>query len=141
MKRPNEIMVAELENLRLASGGTLNPEDVVFAAAKKHNPLHPCFEWDEGVAAHQYRLEQARKLIRVCVTVLPQKPEQPIRVYVSLRDDRGTEGYRAIVDVLGDAELRDKLLTEAKAEMQRFQVKYGILSELAGVFEAMTAVA
>ena len=140
MRQPNNQVVAELEELLVEGGGALNPEAVVKRAKRVRSALHPYFEWDDGEAAHQFRLEQARKLLRVWVTILPQKPTTPVRVVVSLRDDRGTRGYRTLVDVMGDKALRAKLLVEAKGEMNRFRRKYCLLEELAGVFQAMDKV-
>lgn len=56
----------------LARRGRLTPEDVLAAARDKSSPLHDSFEWDDDAAAHAYRLDQARGLIRrvrVFVTV------------------------------------------------------------------------
>lgn len=44
--------------------GHLDPEVVVADAADAGSPLHGCFQWDDGVAAHAYRIDQARSLIR-----------------------------------------------------------------------------
>ena len=54
---------AELERIRKKEG-CLVPAVVVDAASKPRNPLHKEFEWDDGEAAIQYRLEQARKMLR-----------------------------------------------------------------------------
>lgn len=44
--------------------GLLRLEKVVEAAADEASPLHDQFEWNDGEAAHRYRLNQARTLIR-----------------------------------------------------------------------------
>lgn len=46
----------------------VTPSKLVEVASVKTNGLHPFFNWDNKKAAHQYRLHQARNLIRV-VTV------------------------------------------------------------------------
>lgn len=43
----------------------LTPNKVVEIAKDPESPLHGHFCWDDNEAAHQYRLEQARSLIRV----------------------------------------------------------------------------
>lgn len=60
---------AELARLNAKHGG-LRPSVVVKAAEPKTSPLHSEFEWDDSKAGREYRLEQARKLIRVTVTVI-----------------------------------------------------------------------
>lgn len=129
----------ELERLRNRHGGIITPEQVVDAARPKSSSLHKSFTWNDGEAAHQWRLEQARRLLRVYVTVFNDgKRERETRMFVSLSTDRRNEGgYRAIVDVMGDAALRGQLLNDAKQDMLRFRQKYAVLAELSDVFELM----
>lgn len=54
---------AALQAISDAKGG-VTPEDVIEAAQPRSAPLHPYFEWDTKAAAHQYRLHQARYLLR-----------------------------------------------------------------------------
>ena len=135
-----EQVILEIERIRQNSGGTLNPVVVVREAQSESSVLHDYFEWDDTRAAYEFRLEQARKLIRIRVRQIPDGPEEPVRAYVSLRDDRGRNGYRSITDVMSDDRLREKLLAEARCDMSLFRQKYAVLSELAQVFEAMDAV-
>ena len=44
--------------------GKLTASQVLEVARSPDSPLHPCFEWDDSIAAEQWRLEQARELIR-----------------------------------------------------------------------------
>lgn len=57
---------AELSRI-YSERGALRPADVVEDARPDDAPLHPCFEWRDQVAADQYRLYQARHLIRTVV--------------------------------------------------------------------------
>jgi hypothetical protein len=138
MKR--SIIIQELEKIRTRHGGAIAPAVVVRAAEPKDSPLHSCFEWNNGKAAREYRLWQARQLIRVCVVSYPELPGKSTRMYVSLRDDRGREGYREAREVLRTPDYRKALLREAKREMEFFVLKYGVLKELAGVIRAMRRV-
>ena len=132
----NKSVIAELEDIRVENGGILKPEDVVERASDPSNVLHSRFTWDDTEAAQQYRLWQARHLIKICVTVLPNRSEST-QVYVSLKSDRiGDTGYRPVVDVLADVELRQQLLSDALEDLKRFQHKYAELKELAEVFDA-----
>jgi len=128
----------ELEKIRKAHGGKLNPPHIVQAASNPKHPLHADFEWDDTQAAHEYRLDQARRMIRVVVIFADTEEEEPTRAYVSLMGDRTDGGgYRALVDVMSDAGMRGQLLAEALKEMRGFQRKYRRLTELADVFKAM----
>lgn len=127
----------ELEQIRAAHDGFLRPEDVVNFARDKATALHSRFTWDDHKAGDEYRLWQARQLIRVVVTRLPGG-ETDFKRYVSFMDDRTEEGggYRAVVEVMRTAEGRATLLKEALAELAVFERKYAGLKELAEVFEA-----
>jgi len=141
VKNQREVREA-LESIRQAHDGILRAEDVVEAAADPDSPLHRHFQWDDGKAAHQYRLIQARNLITVYVEVLPGVSQEPVQVYVSLAQDRQEVGggYRRIRDVLADPDMRARLVDEALAEFERAKAKYGQLVELAEVFEAIDRV-
>jgi hypothetical protein len=124
----------------LAQRGKLDPVAVVEAARPESSPLHDRFTWDDSEAAHQFRLIEARKLIQVCVELLPGAAD-PSPVWVSLRQDRPHGGgYRRMVTVLSDEDLRAQLLDDALEAMEYFQQKYGALKELARVFDEMKKV-
>lgn len=55
--------------------GEIEPAAVVEAARSKKSPLHDRFEWDDSVAGHQYRLQQARHLIKLLRIDRPEKAE------------------------------------------------------------------
>lgn len=135
--------LVQLELARIADehGGLLNPEVVVQEAINPTSPLHDYFEWDDGLASDQWRLQQARQLIRVQVTLIDPKSQRWDRVYVSLGDDRGENGYRRMIDVMSDTDLSEKLLSEAKRDMLVFQEKYNHLQQLEAVIKAMQVVA
>jgi hypothetical protein len=136
MKKNSETL-AEL--LKLRKNGLLTPEVVVNAAEPVSSPLHPHFEWDDSKAGHQYRLEQARQLIRVQVTVL-ENYNEPIRAFASLSSDRSYgRGYRVTTEILGDEQYRQQMLEDALVAMEAFQRRYARLKELVEVFAAMRA--
>lgn len=140
----NELIVRELERIAADHDGILQPETVVNTARDPKSPLHGWFQWDDSEAAKQWRLQQARQLIRVAVTYEQVAPDKRIahRVFVSVSTDRQEDGggYRLTSAVLNNEELRRQMLIDARAEMQTFRNKYATLSELARVFVAMDAV-
>lgn len=50
----------EIEQIK----GPKTPDAVVKKAKSERTELHRCFEWDDSAAAIQYRLEQARYVLR-----------------------------------------------------------------------------
>jgi hypothetical protein len=131
-------VVAELKRIAKENGGLLQPETVVEEARPATSPLHSRFTWDNTEAAHQYRIWQARQLIRVTVEVLAGT-EETTEVFVSLTTDREREsgGYRTMVSVLSNRDMRSQLLEDARNDMRLFEEKYAKLTELAEVFSAM----
>ena len=130
-------VLAELESIRQVNGGLLKAEDVVAFATDPKTHLHGKFEWHDGVAAEQFRLTQARAVIRVHVTVLPRE-KQTVRAFVSMPEDRAKGGgYRSTTEVLASQAARDVLIYQAHREMKTFLARYEHLEELAGVIAAM----
>lgn len=133
-------IAAELRRIAKRHHGVLQPEDVVSAARDKKSPLHSRFEWDDNEAARNYRIWQARQLIRVCVEQLPGI-KAPSEVFVSLSPDRYSQGgYRVVTDVLSDKQMREVMLEDALAELEIFRLKYRRLTELVEVFSAIKKV-
>jgi hypothetical protein len=54
----------ELEAIGARNGQSLDAEMVLQAAKEPASTLHKYFEWDDTEAARQYRLEQARLIVR-----------------------------------------------------------------------------
>ena len=134
----------ELTQIYNEHNGRVPPEAVVEFARDENTALHAEFEWDDTEAAHQFRLEQARKIIRLNIEVL-DTPNGSVRMpmFVSLVSDRksGGGGYRALTDVMSSAEMRAQLLQQAIDELQRVRRKYESLRELTPVFAALDRVA
>lgn len=139
----DQAIVAELKRLAEERGGLLRPSEIVESAREEGSILHGKFQWDDSEAAHQYRLWQARQLLRVTVQYVGSGDEAvSARVFVSLTPDRGEDGggYRVTTVVMATAKGRNQLLADALKEMESFQKKYADLQELAGVFSAMRKV-
>lgn len=133
----------ELESIRELHGGLLRPEDVVEFARDATTHLHRQFTWDDGEAAEQWRLEEARRVIRLVVTVAKNLGnDRPLPMYVSLSSDRKQPGggYRPFVDVMTNEQLRDELFRQAIGEFKRVKKRYEELKELKPIFDAIEQV-
>ena len=137
----NPETVQALQELHKVKEGLLRPIDVVEAARSETSPLHKHFEWDDTAAAEKFRIEQARGLLqRVFVRVqTPDGKERMTQVFVSLSTDRFSDGggYRQLVDVLSDSDMRNQLVRDALADMQMFESRYKEIQELASVYREM----
>lgn len=70
-----EIVQSELTRI-YKRDGDVRASTVVDEARPKDSPIHDQFEWDNRVAGEQYRLAQARRLIRVTPIRLDTGVEQ-----------------------------------------------------------------
>ena len=120
----------------------LTPLMVVERAKNKSSALHEHFTWDNGAAAEQWRIHEARDLImRVKVELSVGKKQTEVRMFVSLGSDRiNGGGYRPLKTVLSDAELRKEMLRTALAELEALRERYSRLEELVEVWRAMDRV-
>lgn len=103
--------------------------------------MHNAFDWDDSVAAENWRLDQAKSLIRSVVIVsAPVGPvPKDLRAFVSIptKDSDGGRQYEDVVRVMSDAEKRGKLLKQAYAELVAWRNRYRTLVEFSEVFEVI----
>ena len=129
----------EIERIRGADGGKLEPEAVLTHARSANSILHGYFEWDDAVAAEQHRLSQAGDLIRaVQVDVTRSNIAAPklIRAFVSV-ERNGERNYTSTLHAMTDADLRAQVLATAWKELLALRQKYEGLEELAKIFAAI----
>ncbi len=137
-----EVAGEELDRINL-SYGVLRPEDVVEEAKDEDSPLHSVFEWDDSVAADEYRKQQARTLIRSIVVEKENSPSVKRFVHVRLKDSesfKGESAYMATETALADPDYSVQVLGTAKKELSSVRAKYQALKELAGVIKEINKV-
>lgn len=134
------------ERLRKKNGGRVTPQLIVSDGKSKASPLHPCFEWDEARAAEQFRLTQARSVLRSLVVVVDERMPIPVRAFLSVRvelDDEDDDAsgdrmaYTSVLDAMSDPLLREQVLNSALRELRSWRSKYHRLNELARLFSAI----
>jgi len=132
-------IIDELRAIAAKHEGRLHAEEVVKAARSQNSPLHDKFMWDDTEAAHQYRLEQARHLIRTTIQYIDVGGSpRPVNVFVSLSSDREDGGgYRELQTVLKKKEHREVLLADALKEMRSFVDRYETIKRLSKVVGEM----
>ena len=110
--------------------GVLTPAAVVDDARPEDAPLHSHFEWDDSVAGEQYRMVQARQLIRsVKVTVQPQPEAAPVqvRVFHNVADEDKPRKYVPLRVLMDDPESAQRVLARAWDEWLQLKRKYADL--------------
>ena len=81
----------------IAQGQPLTPEAVVAVATDPDHVLHESFEWNDSVASHNYRVWQARHLIRGVKIVTPEGQKTSRFVSVKIGTNRQYEDIRVVV--------------------------------------------
>jgi hypothetical protein len=139
MTTNSEVIRAALEDIARESDGRLTAEAVVKAAADADHPLHSQFEWDDKVAAHDRRIDQARALIRgVRVTISTDKRVVSTVWYV--RDpsaDAKEQGYVSLARLRTDEDLARAAIVD---EFSRAASLLQRARDLAAVLEMETEV-
>lgn len=117
--------------------GMITPEGVLARAQNPKSPLHAAFEWDDEKAAVQYRLEQARALVRSYKVKIPELNVN-IRRFTSIETADG-RGYDETTRVLDNPFLRRQLLDRLTAELKAIQSRYERIGEAAGIIGQISA--
>jgi hypothetical protein len=137
-----DIVGRHLDLLRQQQHGELTPEDVVNDARNPNSPLHTHFEWNDNAAAEQYRLQQARGLIRAVVAVYvdDKAPAKRTRAFVHIPEP-GTPHYRSADHAMSQKRTRKLVLEQAWRDFQAWRKRYEELEELSMIFTAADEVA
>lgn len=97
--------------------GRLTPDAVLEAARDPESPLHECFTWNDSVAAHEHRLDQARRLITsVTLQVTYNRINLDVPSYI--RDPAAQphqQGYRNVLRVRSETEMAREALVQEMA--------------------------
>lgn len=122
--------------------GSITPELVLEHAKPKDSPLHAFFQWDNTKAAEQYRLVQARQLIRrIKVEYITEETKTvTVRAYHCVMPETDDEQTGRGVYVPVEAAMSDyrsQLLDQCKRDMDAFKRKYAALKEVSKVIDAM----
>ena len=129
-----ELVGQQIELLRRECHGEIQPQDIVADARNANSPLHSFFEWDDSEAAEQYRLSQARGLIRAVVAVYIDDGMPAIRMkaYVHISEP-GAPHYREASHAMSQSKTRGMILQQAMRELQHWRNKYRDLQEFAAL--------
>lgn len=82
----------------MAEQAPLTPSRIVEEARDENHPLHDRFQWDDGAAAHEYRLIQGRKLLTVLHR--PDGARQPIPLLIHIPSKSGEGEYALAATVI-----------------------------------------
>lgn len=112
--------------------GKLTAKNVLEASRPKKSLLHNCFEWNDGIAAEKYRLQQARVLINnVQVSIVSSGGDTlDIPFYEVVKDKKGKRNYVDVSSIVNNTSYSDQIRSKAKSELHYWKNKYEIFTEL-----------
>ena len=133
-------IAAERLNKIKKSYGSITPHAVVDDAADPRSPLHPCFEWDDEIAAENFRLVQARKLIGsiVVAEIDDEIVAAETRAFVHVTVDNNVR-YEPIQIAMANNAMRDEVLSRAKREIKLWRARYAAYEEFANLMDEIDA--
>ena len=120
---------------QISDEGILTPEQVVEDAEDKKSPLHDLFQWNDGEAAKQYRLSQARNIINHFILVVHEgDKEYETKAWHSVKfvDSEGENqrSYASMEVVQNNEQLREQVVANARRELSYWQRRYAEYKEL-----------
>lgn len=119
--------------------GELTPEVILTDAKNIRSPLHRYFEWDDKRAAVEYRITQARYLLRaIAIKIVgPSGVLIETRAFHNVAIPMFEDGeaysvrvYKTSKQVFEDLDLKNQLVDQARAALEGWQDRYGRYSEL-----------
>lgn len=138
-KAKREAIAERLQKIASLNGGRLTPDAVLQDAKSTKSPLHDEFDWDDSTAAHQWRLMQARELVR-SVRIEFQTDTRIVSTVRYVRDPTAGEeqGYVDVARLRSAPDMaRDALLSELKSARALFERAFS-LAEVLGLSEEFT---
>ena len=132
----------ELARIAKANKNRLEAKMVVEEATKKSSVFHDYFEWDDSVAGKEYRLDQARCLIRSIKIIIKHGDEEiEVKQFINIRvqngEDEPARKYIPSEIIAKDKVLREQAIKEAMDEFIAIQFKYKGIKELGAIFSAI----
>ena len=117
--------------------GSVTSENVLNTAKDTKNPIHSLCEWDDSVAANNYRLQQASKIICNLSVELETKEHQIItRAYVDVSENK-KGSFINVVSAFENQDTKAIVLQRALQELITFKNKYKNLNELSMVISSI----
>ena len=140
-----EEVIAEILDIQKSKG--LTPEQIVEVASDEDNPLHDLFEWENSVAAKNWRLHQARILVNEIKVVVDTKEYYAFEnVAVSVPEaNQGNSSqslanvvreYKPVVEILNNKDLRDQVIRAALNHLSYWENQNSKYEELAPIIKS-----
>ena len=123
-----EVVGKALEEIQ-EKDGKVTAEALLKKAKAKKSPLHGLFEWDTDKAAQEFRLYQARNVIREVHVTIKKLPDQgPVRAFVHT-----SKAYQPIEVVAAEVDLYGEAIGELKGKIDGLKQTISALATVAAM--------
>lgn len=125
----------------------ITAELLEIEAKRKKSPLHNCFEWDDTKAGREYRIIQAREILRrLVVEIEPEEEEEEsryVRAFIAPTsvEEVGNTSYVTIEEVCNNKELEEAYIRQLRRDLNIIKNKikaFRIFSEVVNAIEKIT---
>lgn len=118
----------------LAEQGAVTTRDVVDAARSENSPLHAYFEWEDKIAADNWRLETARAMLK-SIRVRYIENDQPkearaFQVTKTRAYETEPREYRSFQVLSGDSAFAAQMMENAVDDLVRWRARYAPYTEM-----------
>lgn len=116
---------------QLEQEGRLTASDLVDVSRPEEAPLHSEFEWQDDIAAEEFRKYQARNLISHLIVVSEKEATVPVRAFFNVSEEE--PNYDSFQTVVQSPDKYQQLKQRAIKELIAFQKRYSMIEGLKGL--------
>lgn len=117
---------------QLESTVGLTAKTLLNASRKPTDLLYSEFEWDNEIAAENYREGQARNILNSLIIMPSEDIEDiptPTRAFHCIKEDC-TKTYKSLQTIIKRPDLAEQLLQQACKDLESFETKYKSLKDI-----------
>lgn len=151
-----DIVGNALDRMRRESDdGTVNAEMLLEYSRPTDSETHDLFEWNDGIAAEKWRMYQSGRIINQLEVTMVRISKDPVEmpmptiegfdkpivsqafINIAQRGPANRGSYTDAMTAFQNESYRNRVLSNAKSELEAFKRKYERFEELADVFAAI----
>lgn len=137
-----QIVGEEIERLQKKHGIKFNAETFVNESKPVNAPCHGCFEWDDSIAGHNWRVHQGRnEIASIEVTYLdgPEHKAIPASLWVREPEPGEPGAYIPSFEAMSREDWAKQVEQEAKQYFLAGKERYRDVTGMAEIFAAIDA--
>ena len=125
-----------IEQLEEQNGG-VTADAFLEASRPENSPTHSVFEWNDGIAAENWRKHQSRTTINALrvVYIDRQGEEQKVSAFIRTSKPATPTVYENIHAALSDENKKEIVLDRLRKELEGFVIRNSHIEELADLLE------